>query len=292
MNKINLYNGTLYNCDAEVAALHLEPESIDCIVTSPPYWALRDYGVEGQLGAEDNYCDYIKRLVGTFASWYPKLKGTGALWVNLGDTYMNKSLVGIPDRFKTAMINWGWKCRNEIIWHKPRCIPQSAKDRFTVDFEKLYFFTKSENYYFKQQYEPYSESSLTDKRYGKEEIISASNKPTSDDKYQNPIEIKNSIFLRGLNKNGRNKRSVWHITPANSHDAHFAVFPEKLIETPIEATCPAGGVVCDPFAGSGTTLKYAQQTGRRYIGVELNIEYCELIKKRLSMPLLDKGVKI
>ena len=160
----------------------LPGESIDCVVTSPPYWALRDYGVPGQLGLESTFNEYISKLCDIFDEVKRVLKKEGTCWVNIGDTYVgsgfgaggkhhflsdqalknptkfaglpNKSLCQIPSRFAIEMCNRGWILRNEIIWHKPNCMPQSVKDRFTVDFEKIFFFVKSKKYYFETQYEP------------------------------------------------------------------------------------------------------------------------------------------
>ena len=135
-------------------------ESIDCCVTSPPYWNLRDYGAEGQLGLEASFLDYIHKLCSIFEEIKRVLKPEGTCWVNLGDTYSktegcSKSLLQLPSRFSLEMCNQGWILRNEIIWWKPNAMPSSAKDRFTVDFEKLYFFTKTPDYHFAAQYEPH-----------------------------------------------------------------------------------------------------------------------------------------
>jgi DNA modification methylase len=173
----------IYQGDALSVLKQFPSESVDCVVTSPPYWALRDYGVEGQLGLEPTAAEYVDKLGDIFDEVRRVLKPTGTCWVNLGDTYMNnssysergqqgfgndkvgmiykrskevpqKSLCQIPSRFAIEMCNRGWILRNEIIWYKPNCMPASVKDRFTVDFEKLFFFVKQENYRFEQQYDP------------------------------------------------------------------------------------------------------------------------------------------
>ena len=165
-------------------------ESVDCVITSPPYWALRDYGIDGQLGLEPTFTEYLDKLLAIFDEVKRVLKKTGTLWVNLGDTYSgmkvgntnndqkegvntesfkkpksqiaDKSLLAIPDRFKIGMIDrGGWICRNDIIWWKRNAMPSSAKDRFTVDYERVFFFTKSQKYYFETQYEPYHQSTET-----------------------------------------------------------------------------------------------------------------------------------
>lgn len=236
-------------------------ESVDMVITSPPYWNLRDYGVEGQLGQEYTFDEYIDKLCIIFDEVKRVLKNDGTCWVNLSDTYagsgkgawknklsqkevyvpdkrpcMNenvssKSLCCIPDRFKIEMINRGWICRNEIIWHKPNVMPSSVKDRFTVDFEKLFFFTKSKKYYFETQYEPYTSHM---NRWGginlKADNISECDNETGHTTYR-----KRSLRP---NEQGRNKRAVWTISTKPFKEAHFATYPLELIEVPIKAGCP------------------------------------------------------
>ena len=289
--------------------------SIDCIITSPPYYGLRDYGIEGQiwggesdcehewgneivsvgsrsndpgdkkhlvkgtrknfqksnfcnkcnawkgsLGLESTFHMFIDHLVQIFNALKPKICDHGALWINLGDTYYGggnsqghtglttnlgkstlqrdgnqnpvakgtllprKTLIGIPDRFKIAMIDNKWVCRNDIIWWKRSTMPSSAKDRFTVDYERFFFFTKKPKYYFKQQFEPMNEDTF---RESKRE--SGKNPKGAE---------RQGLKDWTINQLGRNKRTVWDINPAQFKEAHFATFPEKLIETPIDATCP------------------------------------------------------
>ena len=259
----------------------LEDESVDCVVTSPPYWALRDYGVEGQLGLEPTFQEYINKLCDIFDEVKRVLKKTGTCWVNLGDSYAGnmgkksgwtdnklgfskeeaiekgvcltnktkiihqlpqKCLVGIPARFQIEMINRGWILRNVIIWKKNNCMPSSVKDRFTVDFEYVFFFTKNKKYYFEQQFETYAPAS--DVRYRQK--LRAGKKYNSKEPYKNNLPY-NSIKRRGNDKDGlcvggnnqgRNKRAVWTINSKPFSEAHFAVYPEELCETPIKAGCP------------------------------------------------------
>jgi len=174
-------------------------------MTSPPYWALRNYGVEGQLGLEPAFQEYINRLRDIFDEVKRVLKKEGTCWVNIADTYLDKCLCCIPDRFKIEMINRGWICRNDIIWHKPNCMPSSVKDRFTVDYEHLFFFTKSEKYWFETQYEPHTR--LWDASNG-------GNLADVGHKKNGKIETKNT-HPKGYplpNPRGRNKRCVWRIT--------------------------------------------------------------------------------
>jgi len=253
----------------------LPSESVDCCMTSPPYWALRDYGVVGQLGLEPTFQEYITKLCDIFDEVKRVLKKEGTCWVNLGDTYNSKPigrqvdplrskgqyehkkpfledisekcLLQIPSRFAIEMCNRGWILRNEIIWHKPNCMPSSVKDRFTVDFEKVFFFVKSKKYYFETQYEPHE--SKPHKYNGKKIQIAAGNSRAESD---------GSEFY---NPQGRNKRAVWRITTKPYKEAHFATFPPELVETPIKAGCPQ--FVCKK-CGKAREKIYKEKTGMKY----------------------------
>ncbi len=292
----------------------LPDESVNCVVTSPPYWALRDYGVKRQIGLESSIEEYLERLLAIFAEIQRILKPTGTCWVNFGDTYANKtkgghrnkpqnnifdstikrttfpkiktelnipakSLCLIPSRFALRMIEQGWILRNEIIWHKPNAMPQSIKDRFTIDFEKVFFFVKNRKYYFRQQFEPLKNPKELERRFSN---------PFENHKYRKsgrkPRKSLEAIkqSQKEILKKGRNKRCVWSIATGVSNANHFAVYPPKLIETPIKAGCPEGGIVLDPFIGSGTTAVVAKRLGRRFIGIELNPEYVGIAKNRIK----------
>lgn len=293
----------------------LPSESIDCIVTSPPYWALRDYGVRGQIGLEENFEEYLEKLISVFDEIKRVLKSSGTCWVNFGDTYANKtkggqrnkpqgnifdsfskrppfeklktslavppkSLCLIPSRFAIRMIDRGWILRNEIIWHKSNAMPQSVKDRFTVDFEKVFFFVKSKKYYFKQQYESLKHPEELKRRYSN---------PYENHRYwkfdrRAPKSLKKiKASQKEILQKGRNKRCVWTIGNGQSIFNHYAVFPEKLIETPILAGCPSDGIILDPFIGSGTTALAAKKLKRNFIGIELNPEYVKIAKNRFKL---------
>lgn len=286
-------------------------EFIDCVITSPPYWALRDYGVEGQIGLEDSPEHYVNKLCEIFDEIKRCLKPTGTIWVNLGDTYggsncgygqtaestgfqnvtrqtyyptsksrplastiMQKSLLQIPSRFAIEMCDRGWILRNELIWYKPNCMPSSVKDRFTVDFEKIYFFTKNKKYYFETQREPHSTPNWEKKprRKVRDNWVGV-NVGNSQDKAE------------GYHPDGRNKRCVWKITTKPFREAHFATFPEDLVETPIKAGSPEKGVVLDPFMGAGTTAVVAKKLNRQFIGIELNPEYIQIAYNRIIKSL-------
>lgn len=289
-----------------------QDESVDCVVTSPPYWALRDYGVEGQLGLEPTFQEYITKLCNIFDEVKRVLKKSGTCWVNMGDTYSGnkegktdnkvssylkdnskgikkratikeKCLCQVPSRFAIEMTNRGWILRNEIIWHKPNCMPSSAKDRFTVDFEKVFFFTKNKKYWFETQYEPISEAYANDKRA--DGILRQRMYPNSKYVKAGMVQLE-EVHSHTRNLNGRNKRCVWKINTKPFKEAHFAVYPEKLIEPMIKAGCPENGVVLDPFFGAGTTAVVAQKLNRKWLGIELNPEYIKIAEKRLMQRTL------
>jgi len=295
-----------YNCLEGLKLL--SDSSIDCCVTSPPYWNLRDYGVEGQLGNESHFNIYIQNLCDIFIEVKRVLKPRGTCFVNIGDTYgtqsggmrggyiepkyghtnsrtieqpnlnMHKCLLMIPARFAIEMIDkCGWILRNQIIWHKPNQMPNSAIDRFTVDFEELFFFTKQPQYYFEQQFDPYTEEI---DRWGGEMKRNPQNEKMDDKGMAGANSLARKRDMRP-NKEGRNKRTVWSINTEPCSEEHFAVFPQHLPETPIKAGCPANGIVLDPFMGSGTTGVVARKLGRNFIGFELNPKYIKLSEKRL-----------
>lgn len=261
----------------------MEGDSIDLCITSPPYWNLRDYnsppinwgdGYINQLGLEPSPDQYINHLMLIFDEVKRVLKPSGACFVNIGDTYDNKSLCSIPSKFELNMINRGWLLRNEIIWHKLNVKPTSAKDRFTIDHEKFYFFTKKSKYYFKQQREPLKESSIKRAKYGfNSEKFNISAKGATTLKVD-------KMSSRFCSKEGRNKRTVWSTPVSNENYTHCAMFPKTLIETPIKACCPPGGIVLDPFCGSGTLLDYCFENNIKAIGIEINPDYKETIEKR------------
>lgn len=280
---------------------------VDCVITSPPYFGLRDYKVEGQLGLEPTVDLYITHLVQIFDEVKRILKKEGTCWVVISDSFENKSksLLMIPERFALKMIDNGWVLRNKIIWKKNNCMPSSAKDRFTIDYENIYFFTKSQKYFFNTQYEPYSEATINEfgQKYNGKAL-----KDYESHGAQNPSDTKRRI-IAGLNikmppiggvkhvtgndnrtysgntpnfGNGRIMRAVWTINPKPFRDAHFAVFPEKLVERCINAGCPINGVILDPFIGAGTTALVSLKMNRKFIGIELKQSYVDMAYKRID----------
>lgn len=285
----------------------LPENSIDCCITSPPYWGLRDYGHDEQLGSEKHFKDFVNNLCNVFDEVQRVLKPTGTCFVNLGDTYgtqsggmaggftepkyghtetrkvkqpninMHKSLCLVPERFAIEMIDRGWTLRNQVIWHKPNQMPSSAKDRFTVDFEKVFFFVKEPTgYYFEQQLEK-SIWAETDARSKVKGGVLSKGKTASGNYATSKVAFRED----GM----RNVRTVWTVNTEPSSDAHFATYPQRLVERMIKAGCPENGLVLDPFFGSGTTGIYARKSNRNYIGIELNPEYVKVAENRLSKEL-------
>ncbi len=359
---------TIYNMDCRIGLKKLADESIDCCISSPPYWSLRDYGLEGSvwggdvdcahefemiekkdpmdrngnsqydvgsekayktdsfkfntheegfclkcgawkgcLGLEPTFEQFISNLCDIYDLLMPKLKKSGTVWVNLGDTYggsggaggdynegglregqpkfkqakqpksYQKCLLMIPQRFAIEMINRGWILRNVIIWHKPNCMPSSARDRFTVDFEYVYLFVKAKKYWFDQDAvrEPLTEATKNRDKYSR--VVKNGKHSTG--------EINNAMDYERdpkSNPKGRNKRTVWKIPTKPNPLAHFATFPPALVEPMIKSGCPKDGVVLDPFSGIGTTARKAWELGRNYIGFELQPDYFKLSLKYLE----------
>ncbi len=251
---------------------------MDLVVTSPPYWNLRDYGVDGQIGLEKDSTEYIEKLCMVFDEVWKVLKDTGCIFVNLGDSYLpNKSLAQIPSLFSIEMCKRGWILRNEIIWHKPNAMPSSAKDRFTVDYEKIFFFTKKpKDYFFKQYLDPYTTPL---ERWGGGTLEPNEGASTWEEGTGQKSYRKRNFRP---NPEGRNKRTVWSINTKSTMNKHYATYPEQLVEFPIEVGCPLGGVVLDPFMGSGTTAIVALKKNRSYLGIELNPKYIDIANGRLG----------
>lgn len=286
----------------------LPEDSVNCCVTSPPYWGLRDYGVDGQLGLEKTPDEYVSRMVAVFREVRRVLRGDGTLWLNLGDSYASdtksgnrndtkkmygaesqqlakhskivtetglkpKDLVGIPWRVAFALQADGWYLRQDIIWHKPNPMPESVTDRCTKAHEYIFLMSKSARYYY-------------DNDAIKENATDCKPRPAKPaSKYAGHEKdfALHSGFMRGTDAYfERNRRSVWTVATHPYPDAHFATFPESLIEPCIRAGCPEGGTVIDPFMGAGTTGLVSKKLGRHYIGVELNAEYREMAMKRIE----------
>lgn len=271
--------------------------SVHCCVTSPPYWGLRDYGVEGQFGMERTPEEYVAKMTAVFHEVWRVLRDDGTLWLNLGDSYFSdtkgsggpsakqdsnagsrygnrhfertnglkpKDLVGIPWRVAFALQADGWWLRQDIIWHKPNPMPESVKDRCTKAHEYIFLLSKSKSYWF-------------DCDAIKEPAIYAGDNRGARRDSRRGTRCNSMSGKTGLY---RNKRSVWTVTTKPYKGAHFATFPPDLIEPCILAGCPEGGTVLDPFGGSGTTGEVAASEGRKAILIELNPEYVKLAHDR------------
>lgn len=262
-------------------------------VTSPPYWGLRDYGVDGQLGLEPTPEQYVQRMVELFREVRRTLRDDGTLWLNLGDSYAGamshrklresglkpKDLVGIPWMVAFALRADGWHLRSDIIWHKPNPMPESVRDRPTKAHEYIFLLSKSEKYYY--NHEAIKEDS---KRPGAQGTFGGQKgreytPEKGDPNYRGGHDQWGRTMTTSEKKN---KRSVWSVPTRPFKGAHFATFPPDLIEPCILAGCPEGGLVLDPFFGSGTTGMKAAELGRNFTGIELNPEYIEIAKNRIN----------
>ena len=324
-------NITIHVGDCLDVLRELPEQSVQCCVTSPPYWGLRDYGVDGQLGLEPTPEEYVANMVEVFREVRRVLRDDGTLWLNLGDSYgavggdthsgfnmrysgtggegskqdqmldgvkgrqtatglRPKNLIGIPWRVAFALQADGWYLRQDIIWHKPNPMPESVTDRCTKAHEYVFLLSKSARYFYDADAikEPNATKAedidrMGDKKHFKynDERAQGSHGATSFMAGGTKQEFVDKYYT-----NGRNKRSVWTVTTKPYPQAHFATFPPKLIEPCILAGCPEGGVVLDPFLGSGTTAAVAQNLGRKCIGIELNEEYAQLARDRFNQRVL------
>jgi DNA modification methylase len=309
---------TLYHGDALNVASTLEDGAADCIVTSPPYFGLRDYGIEGQYGLESSPAEYVEPMRSLFSELRRVLADDGTLWLNVGDSYSfgstplhntnaphknrdgsadrtneaigaslkprqqnsglpAKNLLGMPWRVAFALQDDGWILRNAIIWNKPNAMPESVTDRLSGRYEHVFLFSRSRRYWF--DLDPIRETIVRPTGYHswKDEKNSVA-ATAMGHKHHGRIDG----TFNGPNERGRNPGDVWSINTQPFSAAHFAVMPERLARNCILAGCKPGGVVLDPFSGSGTTGLAAQRTGRRYIGIDINSEYLDLsLKTRL-----------
>lgn len=267
------YPVTITHGDVRKILKDIPTESVQCVITSPPYWGVRDYQVDGQIGAEPEIDQYVKDLVAIFSQVRRILKPDGTFWLNIGNTYTSggrkwrqedsknkgramsyrpdtpkglkkKDLIGVAWMVALACQQDGWYLRNDIIWNKPNCQPESVKDRLTVSHEYVFLLTKSEKYYFDQ-----------------ESIM----ENTKD----------------GVSK--KNRRTVWNINTEPYAGAHFATFPTSLIRPCILAGSKPGDIILDPFLGSGTVCVEALRLGRLGTGIELNLNYVNLAERRLKI---------
>ena len=263
MNKME--ENTIITGEAKEQLKKLDEKIVDCVVTSPPYFNLRNYQNDGQIGHEKTVKEFISNLCDIFDDVKRVLKDKGTVFVVIGDSYgPDKSLFMVPELFALEMKRRGWILRNEIIWSKINPKPSSVKDRFTVSHEKIFFFTKSSKYYFEQVMVPSKE---------KQDFAITGNYDKSTDSYK-------SVLRKPTGK--KNCRTVWRKTISSDGTTHCATYPEGLIHAPIMAGCPEEGIVLDPFMGSGTTGVVALKLGRKFYGIELNDTYKIAAENRIK----------
>jgi site-specific DNA-methyltransferase (adenine-specific) len=269
--------------DAAAVVAQLPSASVDCVVTSPPYYGQRDYTSPLQIGLESTPNEYVRRLVELFTELRRVLSDTGTAWVNLGDKYQDSQLLGMPWRLALALQDDGWILRSDIIWHKPNAMPLSVKNRFTPDHEYMFLFVKSRNYYFDSDIvrEPHVTFSDQSRMRGGRNHFGKRGGTPEKGKNGGNQNLHDARWDQAFHPKGRNRRTVWQVPLSKFPEAHFAVFPEKLIEPCILAGSPKGGVVLDPFSGSGTTSVVSMRLGRHYVGIDCNETYCDMARRRL-----------
>jgi len=293
-------------------------------VTSPPYYGLRDYGNDGQIGLEETPEEYIAAMVEVFRCVRDVLADDGTVWLNIGDSYYNyrpgkgqalvkqtvansdqdlpqtcarrgnkleglkeKDLIGIPWMLAFALRADGWYLRQDIIWHKPNPMPESVQDRCTKAHEYIFLLSKSQKYYFDSEaIREKGEMTAEDSAGSTQRDTRETHGVGGGNSGINKAKQKLAEELATLGYSTRNKRSVWTVQTKPFKGAHFATFPQELIEPCILAGAPVGGIVLDPFMGSGTTAQVAQNLGRQYIGCELNTDYKPLQDKRVAQQAL------
>jgi DNA modification methylase len=303
----------IINANCTTGLKQLSEKSVDCCVTSPPYFGLRDYGADEQIGLEETPEQFVSALVEVFREVKRVLKDDGTLWLNLGDSYWGggwrgaslndnsgiiqknhkgthcglsmkgigtgkhdiikpKDLMGIPWRVAFALQADGWYLRQDIIWHKPNPMPESVTDRCTKAHEYIFLLSKSQRYYFDNE----AIKEETGKEGGTPRIFGAKKQEGT---------LRQDIGRDFIDDGTRNKRSVWTVTTKPYSGAHFATFPQDLIEPCIKAGCPKDGIVLDPFMGAGTTAVVSRKLNRNYIGFELNPEYIKIAEQRIKNEL-------
>lgn len=271
----------IYVGDAETVLRRWPSGFVDVCLTSPPYYQLRDYGHPEQLGLEETPEDYIRRLLAVLREVRRVLRPGGSLYLNLGDTYRGKSLLGIPWRVARELTRRGWYLRNAIVWHKPHGLPSAIKDRLTNRYELLFHLTRSRRYFF--DLDPIRVPN-TDPRT--RHLTGPVRRGAQGLDHRPGLTVAGNFVP---DPRGKNPGDVWAIGPETrakrwivpGQTMHYAPFPEALCERPILAASPRGGIVLDPFIGSGTTAVVARRLGRRFVGVELVPSYAALARERL-----------
>ncbi len=275
--------------DAESTLRALPAESVNAVVTSPPYYQQRDYQAATQIGGETLPETYVQKLSAVFRECHRVTAHDGTLWLNLGDKYRSGRLLGMPWRVALALQGFGWVLRSDIIWHKTNAMPASVRNRPTTDHEYVFMFSKSEDYFYNADAIREPHITFTDKsqmKGGRGHFGRRGGTPEQGKNGGNP-NLHNARWDQAFHPLGRNKRTVWQIPLSKCPEAHFAVFPEKLVETCILAATKAEGIVLDPFIGSGTTAIVAQRLARHFVGIDCSEHYCSMAKKRLAKTQLS-----
>jgi DNA modification methylase len=287
----------------------MDDNSIDCVITSPPYWQLRDYGYDGQWGLEPTYQEYLENLWSLMDAIYPKLKDGGTVWVNLGDTYgtqsgglrgintfdpknknatinvieqtksIHKCLLLIPHRFAIGCIDRGWIVRNDIIWAKRNGMPESVTDRFSKKHEYFFFMVKSEKYYF--DLDAIRDKSKLLNRWGGQNLVAKGKSNWDSGTGQQMYRNRDMQPNNGM-KNPGSVSDFWDIPTKPSSAKHYASYNDSLLVKPILAGCPKDGIIYDPFMGTGSTAEAAIRAGRRFIGSEMSEDYVRIAEERLD----------
>lgn len=306
---------TILHGDALTTLKTLPDNHVQCVVTSPPYYALRDYGVSGQIGLEDTPAEYIEKLVQVFREVRRVLKEDGTCWINLGDSYANdqkwgghpsgkhckelhsmvrpkrftglpgKNLLMIPARVAIALQEDGWWLRSDIIWAKPTAMPESVTDRPTTAHEHIFLLAKSEKYYYDADAirEPLKPKTFT--TFGIKHHPQGNDRLglVKSDNWGSTVAERQPRLAADGEIAGANKRDVWTVASQPYPEAHFATFPPKLIEPCILAGSRSGDTILDPFMGAGTVALVALQHQRQYLGIELNASYIDLARERIAV---------
>ena len=304
----------IYNEPCLDTLKRMQDKSIDCVITSPPYWQLRDYGYDGQWGLEPTYQEYLEHLWQMMDEIYRVLKSTGTVWINLGDTYngtgaghkikekrdtfkkynenlkpspnsknakeiKNKSLLLLPHRFAIGCIDRGWIVRNDIIWAKRNGMPESVTDRFSKKHEYFFFMVKSEKYFF--DLDSIRDKFLTNVEFDgplSKQFTSQAGRIDSPNRWQSKEKYSNE-----KGKNPGDVSDFWDIPTKPNKESHYAQYSDDLIKKPILGGCPENGIIYDPFMGSGSTAEASLRANRNFIGSEMSKEYIEICNKRLDL---------
>jgi len=286
------FRDTILVGSCHLMAKSLPSDLVQCIITSPPYFGHRDYASSSsdpiavechEIGREQSPDQYIQDLVAIFTELKRVMKNNGTLWLNLGDTYRDNQLLGIPWRVALALQDSGWFLRSEIIWNKPNAMPSSVSNRPTVSHEHIFLLSKNKDYLYNADSirEPHITFSDQSKMRGGRKHLGVRNGTPENGKNKDNPNLHNGRWDQAFHPLGRNKRTVWEIPLGKFRGTHFAVFPEQLVEICLKAGTRSGDIVLDPFMGAGTVAVVAVKHERHFIGIELIPEYAEMAQERI-----------